>query len=138
MFGVAVPTLNIAGEDRIRTHYGGCLSMLIFYVTFLFATLKLQIMFERKRPIIVTNVDQTAFVDGQEYKTDEEENFNFAVGVSNFMSGVKDDPRYFKWVASHYMQRKEETVRMNYELHPCTAEDLKNFYQPDSQTNEKL
>ena len=40
MFGARLPSLNIAGEGRIRTHFGGVVTLLIFYVTFLFACLK--------------------------------------------------------------------------------------------------
>ena len=42
MFGAPLPAFNMQGEDTVRTHCGGCISLAIMYVTFLFATLKLQ------------------------------------------------------------------------------------------------
>ena len=55
-------------------------------------------MIERKRPSIVTNIDENAFTDGEEYNT-RDENFMIAVGAKNSGTGEKDDPRYVKWVA---------------------------------------
>ena len=56
-------------------------------------------MIERKRPSIITNIDENAFIDGEEYNT-QDENFMIAVGASNYITGKKDDPRYVKWVAT--------------------------------------
>ena len=69
MFGAQLPALNIAGEGRVTTLFGGCMSLLIFYVTFLFASLKLSVMLERKQPSIVTNIDKTAFTEGETINT---------------------------------------------------------------------
>ena len=126
MFGAALPTFNIAGKTQVNTHFGGCTSLLILYVTFLFTTLKFQQMLDRKRPSIVTNVDENAFTDGQEYNT-RDQNFMIAVGANNYITGEKNDPRYVKWVASLSKQTEEELIEENYELHPCTAEELDNF-----------
>ena len=98
MFGASLPALNIAGEGKVRTKCGGLASLLIFYMTFLFGIHKLQVMLERRRPFIVTNIDSKAFNDGTEITTAEPQ-FALAVGAKNFLTGVKDDSRYFKWVA---------------------------------------
>ena len=37
MFGRAVPTLNLGGDDHIRSRLGGIVSMMIMLTTFLFA-----------------------------------------------------------------------------------------------------
>ena len=55
-------------------------------------------MIERKRPSIVTNIDENALIYGEEYDM-REENFMIAVGADNFGQGKKDDPRFVKWVA---------------------------------------
>ena len=40
MFGAPLPSLNISGEATINSHCGGIISLLITYLTFLFAMLK--------------------------------------------------------------------------------------------------
>ena len=41
----------------MRTTMGGCLSMVIVYVTFLFAVMKLMDVFVHKSPIVISNED---------------------------------------------------------------------------------
>ena len=43
-------------------------------------------MIERKRPSIITNIDENAFIDGGKYNT-RDENFLIAVGVKKFLTG---------------------------------------------------
>ena len=62
------------------------MSLLVLILTFLYSTLKLEELIERKRPSIVTNIDENALVDGEEFNT-REENFMIAVGAKNYLSG---------------------------------------------------
>ena len=126
MFGAALPTFNIGGKNEIGTHFGGCMSLLIIVLTFLYSTLKLQEMIERKKPSIITNVDENAFIDGEEYNT-REENFMIAVGARNYISGQKDDARFVKWVAMLTKGSESGPVLENHELHPCSVEELEKF-----------
>ena len=126
MFGAALPTFNIGGKKEISTHFGGCMSLLLIILTFLYSTLKLEELIERKRPSIVTNIDENALIDGDEYNT-REENFMIAVGAKNYLSGSKDDPRYVKWVASLTKESESGPELVNYEMHPCSVEELEKF-----------
>ena len=40
MFGAALPTFNIGGKTKTSSHFGGCVSLLVMLLTFLFSTLK--------------------------------------------------------------------------------------------------
>ena len=60
MLGAEAPKFNIGGKDSVRTYTGGLVSLLILSATFLFAMLKLQVMFLRKRPDVVSFTDENA------------------------------------------------------------------------------
>ena len=62
------------------------MSLLVFLITFLYTTLKFEEMIARKRPTIVTNVDENAFTDGEQYNT-RDGNFMIAVGTRNYLTG---------------------------------------------------
>ena len=51
-YGAPLPSFNIKGEDSIKSNCGGCVSLVIMYVTFIFAILKLQHLLDRHNPII--------------------------------------------------------------------------------------
>ena len=137
MFAAQIPALNVAGEGHIRTYCGGLFSLLIFYVCFLFAALKLQIMLSRKRPFVVTNIDHKAYTNG-EIITTAEPDFTLAMGVNNFLTGIKNDPRYFKWVAVHRTYKGGNEMLQFYDFHPCTDQDFANFDEPDSESKTQL
>ena len=64
MFGSPLPSFNIKGEDTVRTHFGGCVSFIIMFVAFLFATLKLQHLLSRHNPSVNYFVERDAY-DGE-------------------------------------------------------------------------
>ena len=41
IFGKQTPQLNIRGQNKIKTHLGGCITLIILIITFLFASLKM-------------------------------------------------------------------------------------------------
>ena len=47
LFGSSIPAFHIRGSSTITTETGGCISMGVFFLTLLFATLKLQHMLRR-------------------------------------------------------------------------------------------
>ena len=114
------------------------MTLLMFYVTFLFACLKLSVMIERKRPFIVTNIDKTAFTNGETITT-QLPSFNMAVGATNFLTGVKDDLRFFKWIAIQRIhEENKEEKQLIHELHTCTDEDLARFDEADDGSVARL
>lgn len=94
-------------------------------------------MIERKNPTIVTNVDEAAITGGEIYNTAKPD-FMMAVGANNFYTGDKNDMRYFKWILDYSVFSAEGSKQYNYELHPCTEEDLDKFYEPDTTSAEKI
>ena len=93
MFGKSLPNLNIAGEEKIRTNFGGTISFLIMMLTTSFALLKLQHLLEKKNPTIVRNeIDFESFEDGI-YDTSEND-FSIAVALTNIWGDVKADPKF--------------------------------------------
>ena len=67
MLGAEVPTFNIGGQDRVRTYTGGLVSLAILAATFLFAMHKLQVMFLRKSPDIVSFTNENAISNDDYY-----------------------------------------------------------------------
>ena len=65
MFGAPLPTFNLKGEEKVRTHCGGCTSLIIIYVTFLFATLKLQHLLSKHNPTVNTFVQRDALDENE-------------------------------------------------------------------------
>ena len=65
MFGAQLPTFNLKGEEKVRTHCGGCTSLIIIYVTFLFATLKLQHLLSKHNPTVNTFVQRDALDENE-------------------------------------------------------------------------
>ena len=41
IFGKETPQLNVRGHNKIKTHFGGCMTLIILMITFLFASLKM-------------------------------------------------------------------------------------------------
>ena len=58
MFAAPVPSFSIRGRTEVKTHAGAFMSLAIMTVTILFALLKLQFMLLRKRPDVVSFVDE--------------------------------------------------------------------------------
>ena len=75
MLGAEVPTFNIGGQDRVRTYTGGLFSVGILAATFFFAMHKLQVMFLRKSPEIVSFTDESAIGPDDFYDLSLEKNF---------------------------------------------------------------
>lgn len=101
MFGAPVPTFNMNGDERVSSHAGGCVSLLIFAVTTSFAIMKLADMLQRQNPAVTQFVQQDAFSADEVYDL-RENNFRMAFGIEHIFTGNSlDDQRYVRWVA-HY------------------------------------
>lgn len=69
------------------------MSIIVMYMTTLFALLKLQHLLMRKNPSIVTNVEAYAFDHTDKYNLVEND-FMMAVTVRDYDSKARMDPRY--------------------------------------------
>jgi hypothetical protein len=86
MFGSPLPGFNAGGDESVRTHSGGCLSLIIMYITFLFATLKLQHLMMKHNPSVNVFVDEEAF-DETDVWYAEEQDFIMAFSVVDYGTG---------------------------------------------------
>ena len=102
LLGKAMPSFNIKGEDQVRTKSGGLVSLLIMATIFMFATLKLQHLMNKKSPSITTFTDTSAISNDDTYDVGDDTGFQIAVGLKNYLKGVRNDPRYVKWVVRVY------------------------------------
>lgn len=57
LLSTVLPTLNLKGDNEVRTKSGGLISLVIMAATFMFATLKLQHLLTKKSPDISTFTD---------------------------------------------------------------------------------
>ena len=73
------------------------MSMMI--VTFIFAMIKLQHLFDKKNPAIVSFKQEIEV--GQENSFEITDDFMLAFGLDTYNSGIRNDERYVKWVARH-------------------------------------
>ena len=75
MFGSPLPAFNVRGEQSVRTHCGGCVSLLIMYLTFIFATLKLQHLMSKHNPSVNYFVERDAFDESDVWDGEDNEDF---------------------------------------------------------------
>lgn len=62
-----------------------------------------------------------------------------AIGVSNWLNGVKSDPRYLKWIVQYYEQNdKGESIIKSYPMHVCTEADYAKFHPAADDVLAKL
>ena len=91
-FGAPLPGFNVKGEDSVRTYCGGLVSLLIMLLAFLFATLKLQQLLSKGNPSVNNYVQRDAFDENDIWRGNENEDFQMAFAVVNYVSGdVKYD-----------------------------------------------
>ena len=98
IFSADLPSLNIRGKSSVKTSVGGFMTLLIFLLVLMFSIMKYQLLLMRKNPQITSNTEENAFpVDHKLNLIDT--GFAMAFGLDHFTEGVKNDPRYVKWVA---------------------------------------
>ena len=61
MFSEPLHTFNIKGQSDVRTHSGGCLSMLIIITAIAFALVKLDHLLARHNPTVNIFTQENAF-----------------------------------------------------------------------------
>ena len=134
MFGAKVPALNIGGRRHLKTSLGAIVSICVMSTVFLYSTLKLQFMLLRKRPEVISFVDEEGVPPDLKYKI-RDVPFKMAFSVKNWFSGQKNDPRYVQWVLTHIINDPDAVPvfkETNYPTHVCTEEDFKDFYEIDT------
>ena len=61
LFGVPLPVFNLRGHDSIKTSTGGIVSMVLMFITFLFASIKMMHLVSRYNPNVSYYVETDFF-----------------------------------------------------------------------------
>eukprot|EP00354_Favella_ehrenbergii_P001052 CAMPEP_0170470690 /NCGR_PEP_ID=MMETSP0123-20130129/13082_1 /TAXON_ID=182087 /ORGANISM="Favella ehrenbergii, Strain Fehren 1" /LENGTH=135 /DNA_ID=CAMNT_0010737935 /DNA_START=54 /DNA_END=458 /DNA_ORIENTATION=+ len=110
---------------------GGVLSIFIFAIVLLFATVKLKTLLLRSNPTLSVVTLEDEFDEKDKYET-QEEGFMMGFRLERSTSGsLRSNPRYLKWIARYReivdgVKKHERLIA----LHPCTEEDYAKFHQP--------
>ena len=132
LFRMPVPTFTLNGRSAVRSYVGGMMTLVILYTTFLFCTLKLKHLLTRHNPTVNSyEVSIDSFDDQVSKFNTSDDGFMMAFAIDSD-NGLKQDPRFIKWVARYIQIIDGETVVRNILLQPCTEEDMQKFNPPDS------
>lgn len=115
------------GETRVFTSMGGIMTLIIVYVTFLYATLKFQHLVERNNPQVV-QWKKNGVLQDEVFHSDED-NFMIAFAIEDFVTyDSKTDPRYLKWQTVYLEVKDGVTItERKIDTYPCTEKDFKRF-----------
>ena len=131
MFGAPVPTFKIQGEEKVRTHFGGLISLLIFYVTTWFALLKLQHLLSKYNPQVNIFTEHDAFDESDVWDGNDEDDFMMAFAVVDFYTGeVKNNSTFVKWVGKYIDAVDGKKTYSETPLRKCNEQDFAKFYDP--------
>ena len=68
----------------------------------------------------------------------DQDNFMIAVVAESFMTGIKSDPRFVKWVASYQISTDDSYEAIHYPMYPCTDEQYAKFYPPEERAASRV
>lgn len=71
MFPADLPKFNMQGEDSIKTNIGGCCSIIIIYISIMYAAHKFIHLITKHNPQIVTFEIRDAFGEEDTFTTSE-------------------------------------------------------------------
>ena len=130
MFSEPLPAFNIDGSGSVRTYCGGCVSLLMMYVIFLFAVLKFQHLISKHNPSVNTFVERDAF-DENDVWVGSETDFMMAFAVTDYLTGeIKADKKFVKWFAQYHIQEDGEWSSVEVPMYECTEADFARFHKP--------
>ena len=96
-------------------------------------------MLERKSPEVVNFTDTGAINSDDFYDISEESSFQVAVGLKNYRTGIRNDPRYIQWVVASFEQKNVTDLSLSYvPLHECTPDDLAKFHPIEKRSEGQL
>ena len=138
LFGAQVPAFNVRGRNTVSTHCGGCMSLAIMYITFVFATLKLQHLISHHNPSVNDYVEKNAFDHTVEYSP-KEKKFKLALRVQNYLTGeMMNDTSFVKWFAEYMVSIDGNRTSYPIDMHLCTDEDYESFFEPTAEAATRL
>ena len=101
MFAADVPKFNMKGEESIKTNIGGCCSIIIIYITLIYATHKFHHLITGHNPQVNSFELRDAFGEDDIFESSKSD-FMLAIAMEDFNTGqIKNDPKYVKWFAQY-------------------------------------
>ena len=131
IFKQKIPAFSLEGRTSVETTVGALCSILIIALTFAFGLLKLQHLVDRKNPLITRTRQDLSIDDTYDLNRDDFMVAFFFDGI--YEEGIEFDPSRVKWVAQAARLREDGLQFESYEMHPCTQDELRKFYPPDSE-----
>ena len=133
MYKMPLPSFNIKGETHVSTHCGGCFTLMIIFVIFMFASLKLQHLLSKHNPVVNAFVDRDVFDENDVWHAGDDQDFMMAFAVIDLLNeqDIVDDPKFVKWYAEHVSRNGDEYVYTEVPMHKCTDEDMARFHKPN-------
>ena len=126
------------GEERIKTNVGGCCSILIIYVSVMYALHKFNHLILRHNPQLNSYEVFDAFDADYRFETSESD-FMLAVAMEDYNTGeIKNDPKYVKWFANLLVGNDGVKTKRELPMHECSEEDYAKFQKPDDDALSKL
>ena len=126
MYREPLPGFNIEGSTHVRTYCGGCITLIISLVLFMFSTLKLQHLLQKHNPVVNTHVKVDEFDEKDVWYGAEDEDFMMAFALSRFpIGGSIGDPKFIKWLAEYVIlivlkRRSTKFKTIDPSSHVCT------------------
>ena len=123
-FGKDLPSFILKGQRRVKTRIGGVVSILIFILIIMYASLKFSHLVDKHNP--VTN----SFYKENYYGSKEgidlvERNVKIAFTIEDTygVKKQKNDPRYVKWLVEYEGYLDGILYQRILQFHKCTDED---------------
>ena len=138
MYGLPMPGFNIEGEQVMTTNTGGVVSVMIIYVTLLFAILKFVNMLNKENPTVFSYFEPDA-VDVDYMFNMIDEDFMIAFSLEDYNTGeTKMNTDYVKFYAMYSDMKDGKRGTTEVPLHKCTEEDYSRFYPVEQRSSSLL
>ena len=112
----------------MHTYCGGCLTLLIILVVFMFSALKLLHLLSKHNPHVNTFVDRDVFNENDVWQAENDQDFMMAFAVTNlFTRDSLEDPKFVKWYAESTYRDGDKYIYTEIPMHKCTDEDMARF-----------
>ena len=122
MFSEPLPMFNIRGQSDVRTHCGGCFSILIIFTAIAFALVKLQHLLAKQNPTVNIFTRENAFDETDVWRAKDQKDFMMAFAVTKMYYNeiVKDDPSYVKWFTIQWLFKDGQWTSTRIPMHKCS------------------
>ena len=138
MFAADLPKFNMRGEESVKTNIGGCCSIIIIYVSLMYAAHKFNHLVNKHSPQVLSYEVADAFGEDDRLDTSQSD-FMLAVALEDFNTGeIKKDPRYVKWYAEYLDNDMGVKTKTEVPMHECSEEDYAKFHTPNDAALERL